>query len=50
MSGFTEPACRSAAGRAGAMAFVNKRAIGSELMLVLEEFARNRAKDTDGAF
>ena len=36
MSSFTEPECRSAACRAGAMAFVNKRAIGSELMQVLE--------------
>lgn len=36
MSAFSEPACRSAASRAGAMAFVSKRAIGSELMQVLE--------------
>ena len=35
MSAFNEPACRSAASRAGAMAFVNKRAINSELMEVL---------------
>ena len=37
MSAFNEPACRSAASRAGAIAFVSKRAIGSELMPVLEE-------------
>jgi DNA-binding NarL/FixJ family response regulator len=37
MSAFSEPTCRSAASRAGAMAFVSKRAIGSELMQVLEE-------------
>jgi DNA-binding NarL/FixJ family response regulator len=42
MSAFNEPTCRSAAGRAGAMAFVNKRAIGSDLMRVLEEFAATR--------
>ena len=36
MSSFSEPACRSAASRAGAMAFVSRRAIGSELMQVLE--------------
>lgn len=35
MSTFDEPACRSEASKAGAMAFVNKRAIGSELMHVL---------------
>jgi len=50
MSGFNEPTCRSAAGRAGAMAFVSKRAIGSELMQVLEEFARKRAENADDAF
>lgn len=37
MSAFSEPACRSAAGRAGAMAFVSKRAIGTDLMQVLDE-------------
>lgn len=37
MSAFNEPTCRSAASRAGAMAFVNKRAINSELMQVLAE-------------
>lgn len=42
MSSFDEPTCRSAASRAGAMAFVNKRAIGSELMQVLETFAAGR--------
>jgi DNA-binding NarL/FixJ family response regulator len=39
MSAFSEPACQSAASRAGAMAFVSKRAIGSDLMQVLAEFA-----------
>ena len=37
MSAFNEPACKSAASRAGAMAFVNKRAINSELMQVLAD-------------
>jgi two-component system invasion response regulator UvrY len=37
MSAFNEPTCRSAARRAGAMAFVNKRAINSELMQVLAD-------------
>ena len=36
MSSFSEPACRTAASKAGAMAFVSRRAIGSELMQVLE--------------
>jgi DNA-binding NarL/FixJ family response regulator len=43
MSAISEPTCLSAASRAGAMAFVNKRAIGSELMHVLEEFTGRRA-------
>ena len=48
MSTFSEPACRSAASRAGAMAFVSKRAIGSELMPVLEELmGRYRIERTD---
>ena len=46
MSAFNEPSCRSAASRAGAMAFVSKRAIGSELMQVLEDFMGRRG-DTD---
>lgn len=33
---------RTPVGRARAMAFVNKRAIGSDLMQVLEEFAATR--------
>jgi DNA-binding NarL/FixJ family response regulator len=37
VSAFSEPSCRSAASRAGAMAFVNKRAINSELMQVLAD-------------
>ena len=37
MSAFTEPSCRNAASRAGAMAFVSKRAIGSDLMQVLQD-------------
>lgn len=37
MSAFDEPTCRDAASRAGAMAFVNKRAIGTDLMDVLAE-------------
>jgi DNA-binding NarL/FixJ family response regulator len=42
MSAFTEPACRSAASRAGAMAFVSKRAVGSELTQVLAELVKAR--------
>lgn len=42
MSAFNEPACRSAASRAGAMAFVSRRAIGSELMQVLEALTEVR--------
>lgn len=37
MSAFSEPTCRSAASRAGAMAIVSKRAVSRELMQVLEE-------------
>ena len=43
MSAISEPTCRSAASRAGAMAFVNKRAIGSELMQVLDELTGPQA-------
>ena len=43
LSSFNEPACRSAATRAGAMAFVSKRAVGSELMQVLDAFAARHA-------
>ena len=42
MSAFSEPACRSAASKAGAMAFVNKRAIGSDLMRVLADLVNER--------
>ena len=41
VSGVSEPSCRSAASRAGAMAFVSRRAINSELMQVLSGFATN---------
>jgi DNA-binding NarL/FixJ family response regulator len=43
MSAFSEPACRSAASRAGAMAFVSKRAISSELMQVLADLMGKHA-------
>jgi DNA-binding NarL/FixJ family response regulator len=49
MSTFSEPTCRSAASRAGAMAFVSKRAIDSELMPVLEELLGRRQIDGSGA-
>jgi DNA-binding NarL/FixJ family response regulator len=42
MSAFSEPACRSAASKAGAMAFVSRRAIGTELMQVLEAVTKQR--------
>ena len=42
MSAFNEPSCRSAASRAGAMAFVSKRAINSELMQVLADLVAER--------
>ena len=49
MSAFDEPTCRDAASRAGAMAFVSKRAIGSELMDVLAELMGEReARTTRG--
>ena len=44
VSGVSEPSCRSAATRAGAMAFVSKRAINSELMQVLAEVLRERVR------
>jgi DNA-binding NarL/FixJ family response regulator len=46
MSAMTEPACHSAARRAGAMAFVSKRALGTELMNVLETIARPRGPES----
>lgn len=49
MSPYSEPACRSAATRAGAMAFVNKRAVGSELMAALETFMKERQAHAGGA-
>jgi DNA-binding NarL/FixJ family response regulator len=42
MSAFNEPTCRSAASKAGAMAFVSRRAIGSELMQALEALTEKR--------
>ena len=42
MSAFSEPACRSAASNAGAIAFVSTRAIGSELTQVLQELTGQR--------
>ena len=42
VSGVSEPSCRSAASRAGAMAFVSKRAINSELMQVLADVLGER--------
>ncbi len=48
MSAFEEPSCHTAARRAGAMAFVSKRALGSDLMHVLEELmGRHQPKDGD---
>jgi DNA-binding NarL/FixJ family response regulator len=48
MSNYGEPAGSTVATRAGAMAFVSKRAIGSELMQVLEELVKERqAKQQD---
>jgi len=49
MSAFTEPSCRRAASRAGAMAFVSKRAIGSDLMQVLEDLMGRHRTDESGA-
>ena len=37
MSSFSEPTCRSAVTKAGAMAFVSKRAINTELMQVIAD-------------
>lgn len=48
MSTFSEPTCRSAANRAGAIAFVSKRAIDSELMPVLEELLGRRGIESTG--
>ena len=42
VSGVSDPSCRSAASRAGAMAFVSKRAINSELMQVLADVLGER--------
>ena len=47
MSAFDEPSCRSAASRAGAMAFVSKRAIGSELVRVLDELMGRPREEID---
>ena len=44
VSGVSEPSCRSAASRAGAMAFVSKRAINSELMQVLADVLGERGR------
>ena len=40
LSALTEPACVSAASRAGAVAFVSKRSIGTELTQILSAFAQ----------
>lgn len=49
MSAFSEASCRSAASRAGAVAFVSKRAINSELIPVLTklivEYRQERADE-----
>ena len=45
VSGVSEPSCRSAASRAGAMAFVSKRAINSELMQVLAAVLGERRRE-----
>jgi DNA-binding NarL/FixJ family response regulator len=42
VSGVSDPSCRSAASRAGAMAIVSKRAINSELMQVIADFIGER--------
>jgi DNA-binding NarL/FixJ family response regulator len=45
VSAFEDAACRSAVTKAGAMAFVSKHALGSELMQVLEDLlGPDRAK------
>ena len=45
VSGVSEPSCRNAASRAGAMAFVSKRAINSELMQVLADVLGERGRE-----
>jgi DNA-binding NarL/FixJ family response regulator len=45
VSGVSEPSCRSAASRAGAMAVVSKRAINSELMQVLADVIGERGRE-----
>jgi two-component system, NarL family, invasion response regulator UvrY len=45
VSGVSEPSCRTAASRAGAMAFVSKRAINSELMQVLADVLGERGRE-----
>ncbi|HEX2830428.1 MAG TPA: response regulator [Burkholderiales bacterium] len=47
VSGVSEPSCRSAASRAGAMAFVSRRAINSELMQVLADVLGERGRQDD---
>ena len=47
VSGVSEPSCRSAASRAGAMAFVSKRAINSELMQVLADVLGERGRQDE---
>ena len=47
VSGVSEPSCRSAASRAGAMAFVSKRAINSELMQVLADVLGERGRSDE---
>ena len=42
MSNYAEPGGSAPTAQAGAMAFVSKRAIGSELMQVLEEIVKER--------
>jgi uncharacterized RDD family membrane protein YckC len=49
VSGVSEPSCRSAASRAGAMAFVSKRAINSELMQVLADVLGERGRGPGNA-
>ena len=47
VSGISDPACRSAATRAGAMAFVSKRAINSELIQVLADMLGKRPAEDE---
>lgn len=49
MSALREPTCRSAATKAGAMAFVSRRAIGSELMQILESFTKPAQNEGPGS-